>query len=387
MNYDYTRGRDRERECCEPFGMLRHHLHHHLHRNHREFLRYHRIFRYARPAVLLFNLVLLVLLFNWAGIKAVGIFFAVLILIKEVAVFVFLMRLERRIIFPIQQLRRGVEEISRGNYEVQIECGIPNDLGLLIASFNEMAYQLARSERMKAEYEDNRKGLVANISHDLKTPITSIRGYIELLLERELSPLQRERYLKTIHHNISYLNRLVDDLFLFSKLDLQKLELTTEPVAIRGYLSDLMEEYRLELEGRGIPLGFTDRLAGEPLVLMDGKRVYQAINNIVRNAVAHGPEQGLALEVVLCRKEEGIAIEIADNGPGIPEDKLPYIFDRFYRIDSARTKDCESTGLGLAISRELIQAHGGEIQVASSLGKGSLFTVLLPECGPAGGES
>jgi len=382
MSYHYTWSRRREDGCCEPFSMLRSHLHRHRH----EFLRYHRIFRYARPVVLLFNLIILVLLFRWAGIKAVGIFFASLVLLKEIAVFIFLMRLEKRIIFPIQALRHGVEEIARGNYDVRLECEVPNDVGLLIASFNDMAHELSRSERVKAEYEENRKSLVANISHDLKTPITSIQGYIEMLIERDAPAELRERYLKTIHHNISYLNHLVDDLFLFSKLDMQKLELKTCEVPIRGYLADLMEDYRLELEPRRIGVSFFDRLGDEPRVKMDGKRIYQAINNIVRNAIGHGPEHGLTLEVALYRRDDWIAIDIKDNGPGIAQDKLPLIFDRFYRIDTERRKQFESTGLGLAITKELIQAHGGEIAVASSLGEGTCFTVLLPQSPKAGGE-
>ncbi|GFO55424.1 two-component sensor histidine kinase [Geomonas sp. Red276] len=381
MNYDDTWSRRREDACCDRFSRLRSHLH----RHHHEFLRYHRIFRYARPVVLLFNLVILVLLFRWAGIKAVGIFFAALIAIKEIAVFIFLMRLEKRIIFPIQALRRGVEEIARGNYDVRVECNVPNDLGLLTASFNDMAYQLLLSEQVKAEYEENRKNLVANISHDLKTPITSVQGYLEMLLERDVEPEKRERYLKTIHHNVSYLNHLVDDLFLFSKLDMQKLELKMEEVPIRGYLADLMEDYRLELEPRQVTLRYADRLTGEPCLRMDGKRMYQAINNIVRNAVGHGPEQGLTLEVTLYDCGGRIAIDIKDNGPGIAEDQLPLIFDRFYRIDHERRKKFESTGLGLAITRELIQAHGGEISVASTQGVGTCFTVGLPRT-PGAGE-
>lgn len=382
MNHNHTWRKEGEEACCEPFMRL----HHHLHRNHHEFLRYHRIFRYARPVVLIFNLAILILLFRWAGIKAVGIFFAALILVKEIAVFVFLMRLEKRIISPIQELRRGVEEIAKGNYDVQVECTIPNDLGLLIASFNEMAHQLLQNEQIKVEYEENRKSLVANISHDLKTPLTSMQGYLEVLLEQNLPTEQRERYLNTIHNNISHLNHLVDDLFLYSKLDMQKLELNTKQVAIRSYLADLMEEYRLELEGRQIGVHFTDRLSDDPQVSMDGKRIYQAINNIVRNAIGHGPEKGLSLEVMLDRQKQMIALSIADNGPGIPEDRLPLIFDRFYRIDTERTKNFESTGLGLAITRELIQAHGGEIAVESSVGKGTRFTVMLPECAKRGGN-
>ena len=370
-------------EKCDIQKKLRT-LHSRIHRHHREFrhefLHYHRYFRYARPFVFIFNLVILYLLFRWVGFKAIGICFAILIVIKEAFQFIFLLRLEKRIIVPIEKLRQGVNEIAKGNYDVRVECGMPNDLGLLVASFNEMAEELAQGEKVQAEYEDNRKNLIANISHDLKTPITAIQGHIEALLDGPAaSPEKQEKYLKVIHHNTAYLNRLIDDLFLFSKLDMDKLEFHFESVRIRDYLADLMEEYQLELGGQNIQVSFSSLLEGETSVYLDGKRLYQAINNIIRNAIGHGPEHGLSLHVKLYRQEDWVAIDIQDNGPGIPQDKLPFIFDRFYRIDSERTKDLESTGLGLAITRELIQAHGGEIIVSSREGEGTCFTLLLPE--------
>jgi signal transduction histidine kinase len=381
MNWKDSRNcRQADNAKCEDMQEKLRLLHNRMHHHRHEFQQYHRFFRYARPAVLVFNLVILYLLFNWAGIKVFGIWFAVLIIIKEIFQFVFLLRLEKRIIAPIEQLRLGVEEIAKGNYDVQVECRIPNDLGLLTASFNEMALKLLQGERMQAEYEENRKTLIANISHDLKTPITAIHGHIEALLDGPaLPPDRQEKYLKVIHHNVGYMNRLIDDLFLFSKLDMQKLEFHFEPVAIRQYLHDLMEEYQLELEGAGLGFQFSDLLEGEPRVSLDGKRFYQALNNIVSNAKGHGRNRELSLQVRLYRRDAWIALDILDNGPGIPQDKLPFIFDRFYRIDSERTKDLESTGLGLAITREFVQAHGGEVSVTSREGAGACFTVLLPE--------
>jgi signal transduction histidine kinase len=381
MNWKDSRNcRQADNAKCEDMQEKLRLLHNRMHHHRHEFQQYHRFFRYARPAVLVFNLVILYLLFNWAGIKVFGIWFAVLIIIKEIFQFVFLLRLEKRIIAPIEQLRLGVEEIAKGNYDVQVECRIPNDLGLLTASFNEMALKLLQGERMQAEYEENRKTLIANISHDLKTPITAIHGHIEALLDGPaLPPDRQEKYLKVIHHNVGYMNRLIDDLFLFSKLDMQKLEFHFEPVAIRQYLRDLMEEYQLELEGAGLGFHFSDLLEDEPRVSLDGKRFYQALNNIVSNAKGHGRNRELSLQVRLYRRDAWIALDILDNGPGIPQDKLPFIFDRFYRIDSERTKDLESTGLGLAITREFVQAHGGEVSVTSREGAGACFTVLLPE--------
>jgi signal transduction histidine kinase len=376
-----------ENAKCEEIQEKLRHFHSRMHQHRHEFRQYHRFFRYARPAVLIFNLVMLYLLFNWAGIKAFGIWFAVLIVIKEIFQFVFLLRLEKRIIVPIEQLRQGVDQIARGNYDVQVECRIPNDLGLLIASFNEMALKLRQGEKLQAEYEENRKTLIANISHDLKTPITALHGHIEALLDGpDLPPDRKEKYLRVIQHNVGYLNRLIDDLFLFSKLDMQKLEFHFEPVAIRQYLHDLMEEYQLELEGAGLGFRYADLLEDEPRVALDGKRFYQALNNIVSNARGHGRDQGLSLQVKLYRLDAWIALDIQDNGPGIPQDKLPFIFDRFFRIDSERTKDLESTGLGLAITREFLQAHGGEVSVVSREGAGACFTVLLPEWSPEAGN-
>lgn len=372
--------RDKCQDLHKKFRSFHDRIHRHHHEFHREFLPYHRYFRYARPFVLVFNLVILYLLFNWVGIKAVGICFALLIIVKEIFQFVFLLRLEKRIIVPISALRQGVNEIAKGNYDVRVECQSPNDLGLLVASFNEMARELLQGEKVQAEYEENRKNLIANISHDLKTPITAIQGHIEALMERPVPSAERqEKYLRVIHHNTTYLNRLIDDLFLFSKLDMDKLEFSYQSVNIGDYLFDLMEEYRLELDGRSIEFRFTNMLEGESLVSLDGKRFYQAINNVIRNATVHGPDHGLALQVRLYRQEEWLAIDIKDNGPGIPLDKLPHIFQRFYRIGTERTKDLESTGLGLAIAKELIQAHGGEISVSSSEGAGTCFTVLLPQ--------
>lgn len=385
-------GKGQSGDTCADIQNRLKQLHARIHRHHlefhHEFRHYHRYFRYARPFVLVFNLVILYLLFRWVGIKAIGICFAVLIVIKEIFQFIFLLRLEKRIIVPIEELRQGVNEIAKGNYDVRVECRIPNDLGLLIASFNEMAGELLQGEKLQAEYEENRKNLIANISHDLKTPITAIQGHIEALLDGPAtSPEKQEKYLKVIHHNTTYLNRLIDDLFLFSKLDMDKLEFHCESVRIGDYLADLIEEYQLELGGQKIRVIFSNLLDGETSVYLDGKRLYQAINNIIRNAIGHGPEQGLSLNVRLYRQEDWVAIDIQDNGPGIPEEKLPKIFDRFYRIDTERTKNLESTGLGLAITRELVQAHGGEITVTSREGTGTCFTMLLPayaDCGELG---
>ncbi|MDD3269342.1 MAG: HAMP domain-containing sensor histidine kinase [Syntrophomonadaceae bacterium] len=355
-------------------------FHERLHRQHRqEFHKYHKYLRLTSPLVLIFNVVIIYFLFAWVGYKAIGIILAVFITIKEIIQLFFLRRLEKRIFRPIEKLNRGVQEIARGNYDVIIETDVENEIGLLIDSFNEMARKLKSAEELKQDYEENRKSLIANISHDLKTPMASIQGYIEVILDGKLSsPDKMDKYLKIITYNTAYVNKLIDDLMLFSQLDMNRLDFNFEEVQVRAFMGDLMEEFQLELEERNARLYYLDKLEIDCRLRIDSKRFYQAMRNIIGNAVKYGPEQDLVIKIELGRQEDYIKIAIEDNGPGIPADKLEHIFERFYRIDSERTKDLMSTGLGLAIARELIEAHGGKIVATSTDGKGSCFTVLLP---------
>jgi len=355
---------------------------HEFQRKHREFNKYHKSLRFLRPVSIVFNLIILYLLFRWVGIRSISIFFAVFIIIKEILQFSFLWRLEKRVFKPIDRLKNGVEEIAKGNYNVEIESDVINDLGfigLLVDSFNEMAQKLQASEKIKSEYEENRKTLVANISHDLKTPISTVQGYIEAILDGVVvSPEKVTMYLKTIYQNTVYIDKLIDDLFLFSKLDLQKLDFQFESVPVKAFMNDLMEEFKFELEEKQGNFYYLDKMKSDCPINIDRKRLYQAFRNIIGNAVKYGSNEDLTLKIELDGQDDFIDIKIEDNGPGIPEDKLPYIFDRFYRIDNERTKDLMSTGLGLAIAKELVQAHGGSITVSSIEKSGTCFTIRLP---------
>ena len=354
--------------------------HHHNHEKfHKEFKVVHRYIKFFRPIAILLNLAIIYLLFKWIGAKTIGIFFVGIFIIKDIVQIYMLSRIEKKILKPIEKLKAGVAQISKGNYEIRIEDNIPSEIGTLIDDFNCMAQKLEDSERTKIQYEENRKDLIVNISHDLKTPITSITGYVETILEGAVdSPEKINKYLQTIHSDISYINNLIDDLFLFSKLDMQKIDFHFEKVEIKSYLSDVMEEFKFALGENGVACDYIDRVPDGLKVNMDGKRIYQVIRNVIDNAVKYGPEVGLNISTEVFKEEEFVKINIKDNGPGIEEEKLKNIFDRFYRIDVERTKDLASTGLGLAIAKELVEAHGGEIFVSSVLNEGSCFTVMLP---------
>lgn len=358
------------------------HLHgiHGIHHRHKdEFRLCHKYLIWLRPMAFLVNILIIYLIFKVVGVKAITIFFAIIFTAKEIAHLYIYWRLEKRIMKPIESLKTGVEQIAKGNYEVRIEKKVYNEIGILIDEFNKMAEKLEQGEKLKKEYEENRKTLIANISHDLKTPITSINGYVEAILDGVAhSPDIINSYLKTIHSNIDYINRLIDDLFLFSKLDMQKVDFKFEKVKIKPFMQDMMEEFAFVLGEKNIKFSFADKIEREIEVNIDGKRIYQTIRNIIGNAVKYGEKENLAISIGLKDEKDHIKIIISDNGPGIAPDKLPYVFDRFYRIDTERTKDLMSTGLGLAIAKEMVEAHGGRISVQSILSEGSTFIVELP---------
>lgn len=361
------------RELRKRFKDLYKHIH--------EFQRFHKHFRYFRYVFIAVNLLIWYLIFRYAGFRGISVFFAVLLSAAGIFQVFFNTRIERRILNPIDKLKKGVEQIASGNYDVNVECMITNEVGNLVDAFNDMAHKLKEGERLKSEYEENRKALIANISHDIKTPVTSVQGYVEALLERE-DPGSGDvkKYLQIIHSNTLYINKLIDDLFLFSKLDMDKLDFNFETIGIRAYMSDLMEEFGLELEEKEVAFAYNDTTDRDFLANIDRKRINQALRNIIGNSVKYGPEKGLSILACMSGNEDHIQIDIEDNGPGIPREHLDHIFDRFYRVDNERTKDLLSSGLGLAIAKELIQAHGGEISAANLEDgvTGIRFTIKLP---------
>ena len=349
-----------------------------LYKENDEFKRYIRHVRYSRPFIIIFYVIIWYLIFKYFGVKSLSIIFAIIISAGGIIELLFLVTLEKRVLKPINELKNGVEEIAKGNYEVKVEYDARNEVSILVNSFNDMAEKLHHGELLKAEYEENRKALVANISHDLKTPITSIQGYVEVIMKSENMPKDTlNKYHQTIYNNAAYVNKLIDDLFLFSKLDMEKLDFQFEKLNLQAFMDDVMQEFEFELDSRKVIFHYESNLNGTYYFNIDRKRVYQVLKNIIGNAVKYGDKENLELRVRLYVEENNACIDIEDNGPGIPQDKLPHIFDRFYRVDYARTKDLISTGLGLAIAKELVEAQGGSIKVTSRENKGTCFTILL----------
>lgn len=303
-----------------------------------------------------------------------------LVAVKELVSILISRRIYDHILKPVEELKNGLFEVSRGNYGYKIAPTRAPEISELIRVFNNMSQQLHESEREKSAYETSRRELIASISHDLKTPITSINGYIDGIVEGVAdSPEKRDAYYKIIQQNARYMNKLIDDLSLYSQLDLHKLYFECSCLNVNNYVSEVFEELYLELEEQGVEMQLFNRLREPVSLVIDAKLMTRVIRNIVNNAIAYGRPTGARIEFELLadRDRDGVVLKIKDNGPGIEKERLDKIFERFYRGEGSRSGSVGSSGLGLAIAKEVVSAHGGKIWAESTLGEGTTICILL----------
>ncbi len=304
----------------------------------------------------------------------------ILLLVREISTLLFVNRMKSNVMSPLQKLQRGVEEVSDGNYGFVVRNDEVTPISPLIDSFNTMSSQLKEIKDTNEKYELNRKKLLAGISHDLKTPITSILGYVEGINEGVAnSPEKMSTYMDIIYKNAKYTNTLIDDLFLFSKLDINQIKYQIEKVSVKDYFDDIFIEKKIDLEERGHKVSYMSGVTADMQMYFDPKMIYRVISNLISNAIKYNDKEQL---ILYCKIEEledrkGIRVTVKDNGIGIEENEIDNIFDVFYRVDKARNKDVGGSGLGLSISRQLVEAHDGEIKASSKLGEGTTFTFTI----------
>lgn len=286
--------------------------------------------------------------------------------------------LSKQIVNPLTQLKNAALQIRKGNYDFSLHRISKDEIGDLFQSFEEARKQLKNSEETKKKYEQNRNELITNISHDLKTPITTIKGYVEGIMDGVPKSKEKlDKYLKTIHQNVEHIESLIEDLFLLSKLDLDQSIYKFENIDIQAYLMDSYEELKFDLQEKGIQLDFEPRYNSKDLVKADRQQLKRVILNIIHNAMNYKNEINPTIKMILTEKQDEVEIEISDNGQGIPEASLNEIFDRFYKVDRARSNRSSGTGLGLYIAKKIILDHQGNIWARSKIGAGtSIFFTL-----------
>lgn len=295
-------------------------------------------------------------------------------------------RFSRGIIEPLIRLTDSATKISEGDLAGGIAVEGEGELQALCRSLEQMRIKLKESIYMQERYDDNRKFLLSSISHDLKTPVTAIRGYIEGIIDGVASTPEKQRhYLETARQKAIQVNNMIDDLLLYSRLDMNQLPYYFEKTDLLRYAEDCVEEHRYGFEQSGVTLTLVNELPSQVQVRIDRERFKRVMQNVLDNARKHsGGKQGSEssdikvgrVDLVLRETATSAIIEVRDNGEGIPEEHLPHLFDRFYRADPSRS-NVEGSGLGLAIAKQIVEGHEGRIWVTSKAGEGTRVMISL----------
>ncbi|MCG8539034.1 MAG: HAMP domain-containing histidine kinase [Clostridia bacterium] len=285
------------------------------------------------------------------------------------------------IIKSIVKLRHATNEMKNGNLDYEIKRHLDDEIGELSLGFEEMRLKLKHSLEVQRRYEDNRKNLISNISHDLKTPIMSIKGHIEGIRDGIAdSPQKVNKYINTIYEKSKDMELLIDELFLFSRLDMEKEEFNFQIIDIIEFLKFSVEDLSFDLEKVGGKIGLSYDY--EPIfVKADLQKLKRVVVNIVSNAIKYRREETLIIDINIKRLEDEVIVEIKDNGKGISKENLSFIFDRFYRGDKSRNTSIVGSGLGLAISKQIIEKHGGRVWAESKNNVGTSIFFSLKENG------
>jgi signal transduction histidine kinase len=277
----------------------------------------------------------------------------------------------------IHTLKGAAEKLAAGDLQTRVPVNGRDEVAALAKTFNQMAEQLQAADTKQRELDTLRRDLIAWVSHDLQTPLTSMRAILEALSDGVVDdPETVKRYLNTAQRDVKNLSALIDDLFQMAQLDAGGFPLHREETSLRDLISDTLESFTELAKQREIKLEGQVESSVDPVV-MDTQAIGRALNNLIGNALRHTPNQG-RVSVWARRSSRGVEVTVSDTGEGIRAEDRPYIFERFYRGEKSRSRATGGAGLGLAIARSIVQAHGGDIQVASETGKGAQFTLFIP---------
>ena len=278
---------------------------------------------------------------------------------------------------PLKELSTAMQHIAEGDFEFRMTNMRQDEMGLLFENYEQMRLQLKENEEEKEQNEKKSKELVSNISHDLKTPITSIKGYVEGIMDGVAdTPEKMDKYIKTIYNKANDMDRLINELTTYSGIDSNKIPYHFHILNISDYFSDCVEEVGLDLESRNISLIFTNLVSADTCVVADPEQLKKVINNIISNSVKYmGHDKGV-IDIRILDEGESVKVEIEDDGKGIAAKDIGNIFERFYRTDSRNSLQGGS-GIGLSIVKKIIEDHGGYVWATSRVGEGTCMHFVL----------
>jgi len=284
----------------------------------------------------------------------------------------------RSIAVPLVKLKKATKNIKEGNLDFVLEVEGNDEFSQLCQDFEEMRKRLKESTEEKILMDKENKELISNISHDLKTPITAVKGYVEGIMDGVAdTPEKMDRYVRTIYNKTNEMDHLINELTFYSKIDTNRIPYTFSKLNVEDYFSDCAEEIGLEMETRGIELVYANYVEKGVQVIADGEQIRRVIHNIVSNAIKYMEKPKGIIQLRVKDVGDFIQVEIEDNGKGIAAKDLPYIFDRFYRTDVSRNSSKGGSGIGLSIVKKIMEDHGGKVWATSRLGIGTIMYFVL----------
>lgn len=284
----------------------------------------------------------------------------------------------RSIAAPLVKLRRATQNIKEGNLDFTLEVDGADEFSELCRDFEEMRRRLKDSAEEKLVLDKENKELISNISHDLKTPITAVKGYVEGIMDGVAdTPEKMDRYVRIIYNKTNEMDHLINELTFYSKIDTNRIPYVFSKLNVEDYFADCAEEVGLELETRGIQLYYANYVDKDVLVIADGEQIRRVIYNIVSNAIKYMDKEKGVIQIRVKDVGDFIQVEIEDNGKGIAAKDLPNIFDRFYRTDVSRNSSKGGSGIGLSIVRKIMEDHGGKVWATSREGIGTIMYFVL----------
>ncbi|WP_297422325.1 ATP-binding protein [Clostridium sp.] len=311
-------------------------------------------------------------------ISYIAIVFVISLIIVTITNAALSSRIYRKLIRPLELLSYGAEQIKNGNLDFEMNYDSDDEFKQVCSDFNEMRMRLKDSVEMQLKYEENRKQLVVGISHDLRTPLTAIKGYVEGLRDGIANtPERQKKYLDTIYTKACDMDILVDSLFLFSKLDTGQFPFKFSIISIKEYIRSFYECTKKEFYGKEVGVLLECNCSDFSMVKLDQKEMNRVLLNIMDNSVKYKGDKKVNININLHEKDDFIILKLRDNGTGVPNEDISKLFTSFYRGDVARTKPNEGSGLGLAIAKHIVEAHNGEISAYND--NGLTIKIILPK--------
>ena len=279
---------------------------------------------------------------------------------------------------PLEKLKKAAVNIQNVNLDFNVIADTEDEIGEVCTAFEDMRVKLKNQIEVSMQYEKDNKELISNISHDLKTPITAIKGYVEGIRDGVAdTPEKMDRYIRTIYNKAADMDKLIDELFLYSKLDSNSMNYSFAKLNLNAYFEDCADEISMDLEARGVAFDYRNDVSKDTIIIADPEQLKRVINNIVGNSVKYMAARPGRIGIHILNEPEFVQVEIWDNGKGIAKKELPRIFERCYRTDASRNSSKGGSGLGLSIAKKIIEEHGGKIWANSVEGEGTTISFVL----------